>query len=118
MIMLVLYSAWASPFELALKKTTTAPLLVVNMVVHVFFAITIKPKNLVKRALKRQQDKKNPYNPIGYLNWHRWLVMQNQILCCCSAKLKISTIVTYAKKTKNMSLIQQHDILHSDLHKS
>lgn len=39
--MLVLYSTWASPFELALEKAATAPLLVVNLVVDVFFAVDI-----------------------------------------------------------------------------
>jgi hypothetical protein len=38
---LVLYSAWASPFELALDKAATAPLLVVDLVVDVFFAADI-----------------------------------------------------------------------------
>ncbi|KAF8678498.1 hypothetical protein HU200_046252 [Digitaria exilis] len=41
LIVLVVYSAWASPFELALEKAATAPLLVVNLVVDVFFAIDI-----------------------------------------------------------------------------
>ncbi|XP_022682454.1 potassium channel KAT6 [Setaria italica] len=41
LIVLVLYSAWASPFELALEKAATAPLLVVDLVVDVFFAADI-----------------------------------------------------------------------------
>ncbi|XP_062204386.1 potassium channel KAT4 [Phragmites australis] len=41
LIVLVLYSAWASPFELALERAVTTPLLVVDLVVDVFFAIDI-----------------------------------------------------------------------------
>ncbi|KAK8319111.1 hypothetical protein V6Z11_A13G217400 [Gossypium hirsutum] len=40
-IVLVLYSAWASVFELAFNKTARGPLLIVDMVVDVFFAIDI-----------------------------------------------------------------------------
>ncbi|CAO1945785.1 unnamed protein product [Urochloa humidicola] len=41
LIVLVLYSAWASPFELALEKAATTPLLVVDLVVDAFFAVDI-----------------------------------------------------------------------------
>ncbi|CAL4974362.1 unnamed protein product [Urochloa decumbens] len=41
LIVLVLYSAWASPFELALEKGATTPLLVVDLVVDAFFAVDI-----------------------------------------------------------------------------
>lgn len=39
--MLVLYSAWSSPFELALEKAATTPLLAVSLVVDAFFAADI-----------------------------------------------------------------------------
>ncbi|KAG0539181.1 hypothetical protein BDA96_03G300500 [Sorghum bicolor] len=41
LIVLVLYSAWSSPFELALEKAATTPLLVVDLIVDVFFAVDI-----------------------------------------------------------------------------
>ncbi|CAO1945175.1 unnamed protein product [Urochloa humidicola] len=41
LIVLVLYSAWASPFELALEKAATTPLFVVDLVVDAFFAVDI-----------------------------------------------------------------------------
>ncbi|RLM91874.1 hypothetical protein C2845_PM08G23900 [Panicum miliaceum] len=41
LIVLVLYSAWAAPFELALERAATTPLLVVDLVVDVFFAVDI-----------------------------------------------------------------------------
>ncbi|CAL4947750.1 unnamed protein product [Urochloa decumbens] len=41
LIVLVLYSAWVSPFELALEKAATKPLLVVDLVVDAFFAVDI-----------------------------------------------------------------------------
>ncbi|XP_039811975.1 potassium channel KAT4-like [Panicum virgatum] len=41
LIVLVLYSAWASPFELALERAATTPLLVVDLVVDAFFAVDI-----------------------------------------------------------------------------
>ncbi|TYH93018.1 hypothetical protein ES332_A13G224800v1 [Gossypium tomentosum] len=41
LVVLVLYSAWASVFELAFNKTARGPLLIVDMVVDVFFAIDI-----------------------------------------------------------------------------
>ena len=37
----VLYSAWASPFELAVERAATLPLLVADMVADVFFAVDI-----------------------------------------------------------------------------
>ena len=39
--MLVLYSAWSSPFELALEKAATTPLVVVDLIVDVFFTVDI-----------------------------------------------------------------------------
>ena len=39
--MLVLYSAWASPFELALERAATTPLLVADLVADAFFAVDI-----------------------------------------------------------------------------
>ncbi|KAL6615943.1 hypothetical protein ACP70R_038213 [Stipagrostis hirtigluma subsp. patula] len=41
LIVLVVYSAWASPFELALERAATAPLVAVNLVVDAFFAVDI-----------------------------------------------------------------------------
>ncbi|MBA0633021.1 hypothetical protein Godav_001677 [Gossypium davidsonii] len=41
LVVLVLYSAWASVFELAFNKTARGPLLIVDLVVDVFFAIDI-----------------------------------------------------------------------------
>jgi len=38
---LVLYSAWASPFELALERAATTPLLVADLVADAFFAVDI-----------------------------------------------------------------------------
>ncbi|RLM80747.1 potassium channel KAT4-like [Panicum miliaceum] len=37
----VLYSAWASPFELAVEKAATLPLLVVDLIADAFFAVGI-----------------------------------------------------------------------------
>ncbi|TKW39956.1 hypothetical protein SEVIR_1G214000v4 [Setaria viridis] len=37
----VLYSAWASPFELAVERAATLPLLVVDLVADAFFAVDI-----------------------------------------------------------------------------
>ena len=37
----VLYSAWASPFELAVERAATLPLLVADLVADVFFAVDI-----------------------------------------------------------------------------
>ncbi|XVF48480.1 hypothetical protein PTKIN_Ptkin03bG0193700 [Pterospermum kingtungense] len=41
LVVLVLYSAWASTFELAFKKAAKGALLVIDLVVDVFFAIDI-----------------------------------------------------------------------------
>ncbi|KAJ6732421.1 POTASSIUM CHANNEL AKT1 [Salix purpurea] len=41
LVVLVVYSAWASPFELAFKKTATGGLLPVDLVVDAFFAADI-----------------------------------------------------------------------------
>uniref|UniRef100_A0A0D9ZGH9 Potassium channel n=1 Tax=Oryza glumipatula TaxID=40148 RepID=A0A0D9ZGH9_9ORYZ len=41
LIMLVLYSAWASPFELSMEKAASVALVVTDLVVDVFFAIDI-----------------------------------------------------------------------------
>nr|XP_016460110.1 PREDICTED: potassium channel KAT3-like isoform X3 [Nicotiana tabacum] len=41
LVVLVVYSAWASPFELAFKKAATGGLLPVDLVVDAFFAIDI-----------------------------------------------------------------------------
>ncbi|KAJ4837973.1 hypothetical protein Tsubulata_031786 [Turnera subulata] len=41
LVVLVVYSAWASPFELAFKKAATGSLMIVDLVVDVFFAIDI-----------------------------------------------------------------------------
>ncbi|KAG6739350.1 hypothetical protein POTOM_056944 [Populus tomentosa] len=41
LVVLVVYSAWASPFELAFKKATTGGLLPVDLVVDAFFAADI-----------------------------------------------------------------------------
>lgn len=41
LIVLVLYSAWSSPFELALEKAATRPLVVVDLIVDVFFTVDI-----------------------------------------------------------------------------
>ncbi|KAM7260458.1 hypothetical protein ACFE04_016199 [Oxalis oulophora] len=41
LVILVLYSAWASPFELAFKRAASGALMVVDLVVDVFFAIDI-----------------------------------------------------------------------------
>jgi potassium channel len=41
LIVLVLYSAWVSPFELAIEKAVTTPLLAVDLVVDIFFAVDI-----------------------------------------------------------------------------
>lgn len=40
-MLLVIYSAWSSPFELAFKKASTGVLLYIDLVVDVFFAIDI-----------------------------------------------------------------------------
>ncbi|XP_066317554.1 potassium channel KAT4-like [Miscanthus floridulus] len=37
----VLYSAWASPFELAMERAATLPLLIADLVADVFFAVDI-----------------------------------------------------------------------------
>ncbi|OEL15738.1 Potassium channel KAT6 [Dichanthelium oligosanthes] len=37
----VLYSAWASPFELAVERAATLPLLVVDLIADIFFAVDI-----------------------------------------------------------------------------
>lgn len=41
MVVLVVYSAWASPFELAFKRVATGSLLPVDLVVDAFFAVDI-----------------------------------------------------------------------------
>ena len=41
MVVLVIYSAWASPFELAFRKVATGSLMPVDLVVDAFFAIDI-----------------------------------------------------------------------------
>jgi potassium channel len=41
LIVLVLYSAWVSPFELAIEKAVTTPLLAVDLVVDIFFAVDV-----------------------------------------------------------------------------
>ncbi|KAL9176909.1 hypothetical protein ABFS82_01G025100 [Erythranthe guttata] len=41
LVVLVVYSAWSSPFELAFRKTSTGALLPVDLVVDAFFAIDI-----------------------------------------------------------------------------
>ncbi|XP_037497039.1 potassium channel KAT3 isoform X2 [Jatropha curcas] len=41
LVVLVLYSAWASPFELAFKKATTGGFMIIDLVVDAFFAIDI-----------------------------------------------------------------------------
>ncbi|KAF4370025.1 hypothetical protein CsatB_007773 [Cannabis sativa] len=41
LVVLVIYSAWASPFELAFKKVTTGSLMAVDLTVDAFFAIDI-----------------------------------------------------------------------------
>jgi len=41
LIILVIYTAWASPFEIAFRKTETSFLLYVDLVVDVFFAMDI-----------------------------------------------------------------------------
>ncbi|XP_052158883.1 potassium channel KAT4 [Oryza glaberrima] len=41
LIMLVLYSAWASPFDLSMEKAASIALVVTDLVVDVFFAIDI-----------------------------------------------------------------------------
>ncbi|KAJ0985595.1 hypothetical protein J5N97_003951 [Dioscorea zingiberensis] len=41
LVVLVIYSAWASPFELAFKKVDFGPLLVIDLIVDSFFAIDI-----------------------------------------------------------------------------
>lgn len=41
LVVLVVYSAWASPFELAFKKVATGSLMVVDLIVDSFFAIDI-----------------------------------------------------------------------------
>lgn len=40
-MVLVIYSAWSSPFELAFKKVATGSLLYVDLVVDFFFATDI-----------------------------------------------------------------------------
>lgn len=40
-MVLVIYSAWASPFELAFRKVATGSLMPVDLVVDAFFAIDI-----------------------------------------------------------------------------
>lgn len=41
LVILVVYSAWASPFELAFRKVATGPLLYVDLIVDGFFALDI-----------------------------------------------------------------------------
>lgn len=41
LVLLVVYSAWSSPFELAFSKASTGALLPVDLVVDAFFAIDI-----------------------------------------------------------------------------
>ncbi|ONI34140.1 hypothetical protein PRUPE_1G464600 [Prunus persica] len=41
LVLLVIYSAWASPFELAFKKVATGSLMPVDLVVDAFFAVDI-----------------------------------------------------------------------------
>lgn len=41
LVVLVVYSAWVSPFELAFKKVATGSLLPVDLVVDAFFALDI-----------------------------------------------------------------------------
>ncbi|MFS8030634.1 putative cyclic nucleotide-binding domain, potassium channel, voltage-dependent, EAG/ELK/ERG [Helianthus anomalus] len=41
LVLLVIYSAWSSPFELAFKKGASGPLLVIDLVVDLFFTIDI-----------------------------------------------------------------------------
>ncbi|VVA15002.1 PREDICTED: potassium channel [Prunus dulcis] len=41
LVLLVIYSAWASPFELAFKKVATGALMPVDLVVDAFFAVDI-----------------------------------------------------------------------------
>ncbi|WVZ69063.1 hypothetical protein U9M48_017913 [Paspalum notatum var. saurae] len=41
LVLLVLYSAWESPFVLALEKAVTTRLLIVNLIVDAFFAVDI-----------------------------------------------------------------------------
>ncbi|EXB60466.1 Potassium channel KAT3 [Morus notabilis] len=41
LVVLVVYSAWASPFELAFKKVVTGSLMIVDLIVDSFFAIDI-----------------------------------------------------------------------------
>lgn len=41
LVILVVYSAWASPFELAFRKIATGPLLYVDLIVDGFFALDI-----------------------------------------------------------------------------
>lgn len=40
-MVLVIYSAWSSPFELAFKKAATGSLVSIDLVVDAFFAIDI-----------------------------------------------------------------------------
>ncbi|OWM86643.1 hypothetical protein CDL15_Pgr015678 [Punica granatum] len=41
LVVLVVYSAWASPFELAFRKVSTGPLMIMDLVVDGFFAVDI-----------------------------------------------------------------------------
>jgi len=41
LVVLVIYSAWASPFELAFRKVATGSLMPVDLVVDAFFATDI-----------------------------------------------------------------------------
>lgn len=41
MVVLVVYSAWASPFELAFKKVATGSLMIVDLIVDSFFVVDI-----------------------------------------------------------------------------
>ncbi|GMN39766.1 hypothetical protein TIFTF001_008989 [Ficus carica] len=41
LVVLVVYSAWASPFELAFKKVATGSLMIVDLIVNSFFVIDI-----------------------------------------------------------------------------
>lgn len=41
LVVLVIYSAWASPFELAFEKVEFGPLLVIDLIIDAFFVIDI-----------------------------------------------------------------------------
>ncbi|KAJ1279703.1 hypothetical protein BS78_04G175100 [Paspalum vaginatum] len=52
LVLPVLYSAWASPFELAVERAATLPLLVADLVADVFFAVDIVASILVACVLQ------------------------------------------------------------------